>query len=73
MSYNVIITDSGFPDNIPEREILETINCSVTNIQCKEEVQLRSLVSKAETSEEIKMYNFLLKNSPIGRHRKYLR
>ncbi len=48
MSYNVIITDSGFPDNIPEREILETINCSVTNIQCKEEVQLRSLVSKAD-------------------------
>lgn len=48
MSYNVIITDSGFPDNNPEKEILETINCSLTNIQCKDECQLRSQVNKAD-------------------------
>lgn len=46
--YNVIITDSGFPDNSPEREILGKIDCSVTNIQCKEEFGLSSQVSKAD-------------------------
>ena len=48
MSYNVIITDSGFPDNNPEKEILENMDCSVTNIQCKDESQLRSQVNKAD-------------------------
>jgi len=59
MSYNVIITDSGFPNNIPEKEILGTIDCSVTNIQCKEESQLSSLVSKVDA--------LLVQWSPITR------
>lgn len=48
MSHNVIITDSGFPDNNPEKKILETINCSLTNIQCKDEFQLKLKVSMAD-------------------------
>ncbi len=48
MSYNVIITDSGFPDNNPEKEILENINCSLTNIQCRDESQLRLQLNKAD-------------------------
>lgn len=59
MSYNVIITDSGFPNNNPEKEILGTINCSVNNIQCKEEPQLSSQVGKADA--------LLVQWSPITR------
>ncbi|MEO5893482.1 MAG: C-terminal binding protein, partial [Ferruginibacter sp.] len=48
MSYNIIITDSGFPDNAPEKEVLDSIQGCVTNIQCRDEAGLKSQVGEAD-------------------------
>jgi D-3-phosphoglycerate dehydrogenase / 2-oxoglutarate reductase len=48
MSYQAIITDSGFPDNDPETKVLTTAGCSVKNIQCRDEKKLTALVATAD-------------------------
>ena len=48
MSYNVIITDSGFPNEIPEKEILEKAGCTLTTLQCRDAQQLKVKLSAAD-------------------------
>lgn len=48
MSFTVFITDSGFPDNKPEREILESMGCTVTNLQSRDELHLRPELREAD-------------------------
>lgn len=48
MNYKVIITDSSFPDNHIEREILESNNCSVYLVQTKDEYILKRELRDAD-------------------------